>query len=354
MTATGPSTIGTVTDDSLLRDQAAPDSPEAGLADAIDEVLETATTLLLERGDAAVEDGQLDPVFRAHVVGILTEAWTRLAGLRDYGHLQAPATMDLGLMQATADVLLSQGLHPAQPLVSANLLFETALPVFADRLPVPTVTVALVLHSSVFGRFVPGALAYAETLRTQLSGVQRVAELRLARQLRETVLPSLAGDDAALVDAVAWDLERPAPAGFPAALMDYAAHELAGAAPVEVTEIGTRGAVSAPAAEELHAVAVEAIRNARRHAGASRIDVVVLWRPSTLVLTVTDDGTGAAAPLEQLAATTFGVASMRQRAALVHARIRFETDETGTTVTLTCPATAGTETGQVTSTDARA
>lgn len=326
------------------------------MADAIDEVLEAATALLIERGDAAVEDGQLDPVFRAHVVGILTEAWTRLAGFRDYGHLQAPATMDLGLMQATADVLLSQGLHPAQPLVSANLLFETALPVFAERLPVPTVTVALVLHASVFGRFVPGALAYAETLRTQLSGVQRVAEHRLARQLRETLLPALADDDAALVDAIAWDLERPAPAGFPDGLIDYAAHEPAGATPVEVTEIGTRGAVSAPAAEELHAIALEAIRNARRHAGASRIDVVLVWRPATLVLTVTDDGTGATAPLEQLAARTFGVASMRQRAALVHARIRFETDETGTTVTLTCPTTTGTETGRETdaNTDARA
>lgn len=326
------------------------------MSDAIDEVLEAATALLIERGDAAVEDGQLDPVFRAHVVGILTEAWTRLAGLRDYGHLQAPATMDLALMQATADVLLSQGLHPAQPLVSANLLFETALPVFAERLPVPTVTVALVLHSSVFGRFVPGALAYAETLRTQLSGVQRVAEHRLARQLRETLLPALAGDDAALVDAIAWDLERPAPAGFPGGLIDYAAHEPAGATPVEVTEIGTRGAVSAPAAEELHAIALEAIRNARRHAGASRIDVVLVWRPATLMLTVTDDGTGATAPLEQLAARTFGVASMRQRAALVHARIRFETNETGTTVTLICPTTTGTETGRETdaNTDARA
>ncbi|MBS3177839.1 MULTISPECIES: sensor histidine kinase [unclassified Pseudoclavibacter] len=335
-----------MTDDFPLRDPAATTAhvAESDLTDAIDEVLDAAMALLSERGDAAVEDGDLDPVFRAHVVEILTEAWTRLAGLRDFGYLQAPASLDLGLMQATADVLLAQGLHPAQPLVSANVLFEVALPAFASRMPVPTVTVAQVLHSSVFGRFVPGALAYAETLRGQLSGVQRVAELRLARQLRESILPELGGDRparaAALVDALSWDLEHPAPQDFPDALFEYASHDLPILTPVEVTEIGTRGRVSAPAAEELHAIAVEAIRNARRHAGASRIDVVLLWRPSTLVLTVTDDGHGAAAPLEELGARTHGIASMRQRAALVHARIRFETNETGTTVTLTCPTDA--------------
>lgn len=333
-----------MTDDSLLRDRTAAPPTESGLADAIGEVLEAATAALLERGDAAIDEGELDPVFRAHVVEILTEAWTRLAGLRDFGHLQAPAALDLGLMQATADVLLAQGLHPAQPLVSANVLFEVALPAFAARMPVPTVTVAQVLHASVFGRFVPGALAYAETLRTQLSTVHRVVELRLSRQLRETILPALAGDESPraseLIRALTWDLEQPAPAAFPDALIAYAAYALPVLTPVHVTEIGTRGRLSSSAAEELHAIALEAIRNSRRHAGASRIDVVLLWRPSTLVLTITDDGHGAPAPLEELAATTFGVASIRQRAALVHARIRFETSETGTTVTVTCPTGA--------------
>lgn len=330
-----------MTDEPPLRDQTHSTSAESGMADAIDEVLEAASALLSARGDAAFEDGELDPVYRAHVVEILTEAWTRLAGLRDYGHLQAPAAMDLGLMQATADVLLEQGLHPAQPLISANVLFEVALPVFAARLPVPTVTVAQVLHASVFGRFVPGALAYAETLRTRLSSVQRVENLRLARQLRGTILPEL--DDAlsaraaAMVRALCWDLEQPAPVSFPDAIIEYARHSQPGAVPVEVTEIGERDRLRPAAVEELHAIAMEAIRNARRHSGASRIDVVVLWRPSTLVLTITDDGHGAAAPLEVLAPSTFGVTSMRQRAALVHARIRFETNETGTTVTVTCP-----------------
>ncbi|PPF47241.1 hypothetical protein C5B85_02965 [Pseudoclavibacter sp. AY1F1] len=329
-----------MTDDSLLRDRAL-SSTESGLADALDEVVEATSALLLERGDAAMVDSELDPVFRAHVVEILTEAWTRLAGLRDYGHLQAPAALDLGLMRATAEVLLAQGLHPAQPLVSANVLFEVALPAFATRMPVPTVIVAQVLHASVFGRFVPGALAYAETLRTQLDGVERVAELRLARRLREAVLPELTGEQsasaAALVRALSWDLGQPAPSGFPESLLEYAGCTQQALTPVEVTEIGARGQVSPAAAEALHALAIEAIRNARRHAFASRIDVVLLWRPSTLVLTITDDGQGAPAPLEELASGSYGISSMRQRAALVHARIRFETNKTGTTVTVTCP-----------------
>lgn len=329
-----------MTDDSLLRHRTNADASESGLSEAIDEVLTAVSALLLEHGDAAIDDGELDPVYRAHVVEILTEAWTRLAALRDFGHLQSPASMDLGLMQATADVLLEQGLHPAQPIVSANVLFEAALPAFAARLPVPTVTVALVLHASVFGRFVPGALAYAETLRTQLSSVQRNAELRLARQLHETISPQLAGGPqraAALVEALSWDLAQPAPMTFPGALLDYAEHAPAVLTPVLVTEIGARGRVSAAAEQELHAIAVEAIRNSRRHAAASRIDVVLLWRPSSLVLTISDDGRGASAPLEELGAGTFGVSEMRQRALLVHARIGFETNQAGTTVTITCP-----------------
>lgn len=330
-----------MTDDTPNRASTSTAVPEDGLAEAINDVLETTIALLETSGDAAFDDGELDPVYEAHVVEILTEAWTRLAGLRDYGHLQAPAALDLGLMSATADVLLVQGLHPAQPVESANVLFQAALPAFASRLPVSTVTVALVLHASIFGRFVAGALAYAETLRTQLASAQRVAQLRLSRELTDTVLPVLLrGDSARAADAVgalAWDLAQPAPAGFPESLHAYAGHNQPHVAPVEVTEIGAAGRITPAAAEELHAIAVEAIRNARRHAGASRIDVVLLWRPASLVLTVSDDGHGASAPLEELAGATFGVASMRQRAALVHARIGFETAETGTTVTVTCP-----------------
>lgn len=65
-------------------------------------------------------------------------------------------------------------------------------------------------------------------------------------------------------------------------------------------------------AEQLLAVAAEALSNAARHAAATRIDVTVTATDDALTLTVTDDGTGVdpAGPARH----TGGLANMRHRA----------------------------------------
>ncbi|KPC86446.1 histidine kinase, partial [Streptomyces sp. NRRL F-6602] len=65
-------------------------------------------------------------------------------------------------------------------------------------------------------------------------------------------------------------------------------------------------------AEQLLAVAAEALSNAARHAAATRIDVTVTATDDALTLTVTDDGKGIdpAGPARH----TGGLANMRHRA----------------------------------------
>src|SRR5207245_7389990 len=71
----------------------------------------------------------------------------------------------------------------------------------------------------------------------------------------------------------------------------------------------------------LYRIVQEAINNAVRHAGPSRIEVQLASTPSTFSVTVTDDGHGCGAvdPAAQ-----GGIGHMHTRAALVGARLRFE------------------------------
>ena len=59
----------------------------------------------------------------------------------------------------------------------------------------------------------------------------------------------------------------------------------------------------------------EAITNVARHASASRIEVVLKARNSTLTLAIVDDGRGFN-PLELSDSEGLGVAGMRERASL--------------------------------------
>ncbi len=70
---------------------------------------------------------------------------------------------------------------------------------------------------------------------------------------------------------------------------------------------------------ELLGIAQEALNNVAKHAGAGRVEVLVTARAGTVSLTVRDDGRGFAA---RDRAGGFGLGSMRQRAALIGARVR--------------------------------
>jgi signal transduction histidine kinase len=92
---------------------------------------------------------------------------------------------------------------------------------------------------------------------------------------------------------------------------------------------------SLPAAVEVAAyrVVTEAVANAVRHGRPSRCTVSIGTTERTLVLTVTDDGTGIATD----AVPGVGLSSMAERAAEVGGRFAVDTGATGTTVTAHLP-----------------
>jgi signal transduction histidine kinase len=88
-------------------------------------------------------------------------------------------------------------------------------------------------------------------------------------------------------------------------------------------------------ADELFMCLAEAIRNAVRHAGASRISITEEWQAAQAIIRVTDDGCGIPANVlrQPQLRTHFGLHGMRERAAGLGARFSISSDSgSGTTV----------------------
>ncbi|MEU3774874.1 histidine kinase [Streptomyces sp. NPDC032472] len=122
--------------------------------------------------------------------------------------------------------------------------------------------------------------------------------------------------------------------------------------PTEVLTDGTLPVVPGPVARQLLAVAAEALENARRHAGATRVTVTASASDSAhLTLLVDDDGRGlppGGADLRTAASTgRFGLLGMTERAAAIGARLHIgpRPDGPGTRVRLDLPLAALTPEG---------
>jgi signal transduction histidine kinase len=85
---------------------------------------------------------------------------------------------------------------------------------------------------------------------------------------------------------------------------------------------------------ECLAIAAEAMTNVRKHARARTLRVTVRYRVLACDIIIDDDGCGIAPDLVGGRAGHWGLAGMRERAALVHARLNVRTAPSGTTVTL--------------------
>ncbi|MFM8531620.1 MAG: sensor histidine kinase, partial [Ilumatobacteraceae bacterium] len=79
----------------------------------------------------------------------------------------------------------------------------------------------------------------------------------------------------------------------------------------------------------------EAILNAERHARARTLRVSVAVENDALEVRVVDDGRGFEPDVERMG--SFGIAGMRERAALLGAGLAIESSANGTTVRLTVP-----------------
>ncbi len=92
--------------------------------------------------------------------------------------------------------------------------------------------------------------------------------------------------------------------------------------------------------DELYRIGQEAVTNALRHSGASRIVINLLFEARRLNMTVTDDGMGFTGDVNSTGPDGhFGLRGMRERAEQIDAELRIESSAgTGTTVSVEAPA----------------
>lgn len=140
---------------------------------------------------------------------------------------------------------------------------------------------------------------------------------RLSHELRPVIL-----DDLGLVPAVEWLSEQfEASTGITTRLD----------ALLDEVDVGPDQATV------IFRIIQEALTNIRRHARASRTDILLEERDGTLLIEVRDDGIGVRRE-EVDAASSLGMMGMRERAALIDGAVTIEPGETqGTRVTLQIP-----------------
>ncbi len=337
-------------------------------ATATDEIIRRLGVELDKRGSALFSDGKLDAEFIRQSRSILAEAFD---ALRTGASSESLISVEYGAPDAlrTAQIRASQNLHPAEGLMAAEALFGVALPLVADAVRqdgvVDTVAVAQTLHHAVWRRFPPGAIAYVEVLRARLAETNRESRNSVARELHDRVAHGIAagiqrielecaGEEtsastniidatrilrAALEDVqnIAFDLrQRVGDAFLDDAIRDYVENAGTLAPPIRFVSTGKRAVLASSVAEEAFTIVLEAIRNARTHAPtATEIVVSTSWRPTALVVEITDDGPGFDPDRTQ--GGSFGIVGMRERAATIGARFDIRSIPAGTRVTLTIP-----------------
>jgi signal transduction histidine kinase len=125
-------------------------------------------------------------------------------------------------------------------------------------------------------------------------------------------------------------LREPRPAvPLPDALRALAEETSAAGVPTELGVSGQVRGLLAEAEESLYRAAQEGLTNVRKHAGASRVSLVLDYsQPATVRLEVRDNGTGLAAAgradASQAGTPGFGLVGVRERAAHVGGRMSLE------------------------------
>lgn len=176
-----------------------------------------------------------------------------------------------------------------------------------------------------------------------------VERLPSADPLRASLAATLERADAVMAEArdrvQGLRRETPVTSGLPqvlAAALAQACDE-ADAPPCGVTHTGTPRPLTPQMQHACLSIAIEAARNACRHAGARHVTVRLAYKPDTVELTVSDDGRGIdATTLREGRAGHWGIAGMRERAAEVGGELSIRSAAgQGTEVRLVLPCGAG-------------
>lgn len=324
-----------------------------------DEVLGRLRAVLIERDAPHAVVEELSRGIEQTVVEIIDDTLTRMeeAGPLDHGFSVDYLDPDYRL---TAEANARHDVHPAEALMVAELIFDIALPVFAERATragAPVDRVAQLLHRSVWKRFPPGAINYTNHLRQRVHEVERDTKMSLSRELHDRIahrvlvaLQRLELMQLRTADPDTGDMLVAAGADLRLAVDEV--REMATQLRIQMGEMSLADAIrfhGSPLCrgvrfevlserrgedlprwqlEELLSITLEAIRNAVRHGAPGLVRVVLTGDEMRLTLTVSDDGAGVDADAD----AGLGIRGMRERAELLGAGLEIAAAGSGGTL----------------------
>lgn len=287
-------------------------------------------------------------------------------------------TTDLNAVSLSVDIGVSralEGVHPAESLRAAAVLFETALPVLTRAFSVSGTpdapsSAALVLHRVIMSRITSSSVSYVGFLLKKLHESHRAERSRLARDLHDRAAHAVgvalqnlelhevhAGRDLTRARdklRYARDAMRQAmdsircfslelrttlrPDELENALTDYLVANAQSGILTSVRVTGDTAMLPTEVCEEVYIMLREAIRNALVHSGTSRLDVTVHISESQLSAQVADTGRGFSADEVAKAGEGIGLSSMRERVQLLGGALRLSSRPgDGTTAEISIP-----------------
>lgn len=100
---------------------------------------------------------------------------------------------------------------------------------------------------------------------------------------------------------------------------------------------GTEQPISQLSSTYLYRIVQELIHNAFKHSAAWKIDVIIMWTPSALIIEVEDDGTGSTRMNDITSTLQSKRNTLLMRSQAINATIRYETGKKGLLVRVELP-----------------
>ncbi|MEC5183880.1 signal transduction histidine kinase [Cryobacterium sp. MP_3.1] len=348
-----------------------PELSDAGFSTVLMRVVEELKARLASQASPLVSDRTVGDELMVQVEGILVRVFSSLAAADAPGRppgrgpvITATAGADIGRRRA------DQHIHPAESLAAANVLFDVSLTVITEVLPGrwEPAAVALSLHHAIMENVVPAATSYVNVLLGRLSGAHTEERLRISRDLHDRVAHGIAvahqrlqlsgfadterdndgsADIRAALEALQLALHETQAIAtelryqvgskqLHEALIDFVDDAADEVAPVIVSNTGSPRRLTTGVQEEAFIVVRELVHNARRHAQASSIRIDLTWTPTSVTVSVRDDGIGFVRTNVRPGA--LGLIGARERAEAIGAELVIVTTVgSGTVVTLDLP-----------------